>query len=171
MIDRKNKLIVVMSIFVLLLLLIYLLFLQMTNNGNLSNSKWNVKITGITENYTGTANEQSNSSYTDTTATFNTKLSEYGDSKTYTVSIENKGSVDAKLDNVQFTSPDYKETPIIYSIESEPDSVLVSGQSTKIVVKAFFDDKLIAKQIESLSPEEKLKTVSLKIKYKKIKKK
>ena len=80
---------------------------------------WLIEITNIeATTVVGTA-DAGTPSFTDTTATFDALLNAPGDSVTYTVTIENKGSIDAKLDSAVFTPDNEMGSPaIIYTYEN-----------------------------------------------------
>lgn len=165
--DKKNILIGILSFIVVSLLIGYIVFTQMLSN-NGPKSQWNVKITEITETNIGKAIDQTSPSYTDTSANFDVMLKEYGDSITYTITVKNEGKMNAKFEGLKITQSE--TSPIKYFVESQPsnNSVLSSLESTKIVIKVFFDDKLTSKQIDDLSLDEKTKKISLDFKYKQV---
>lgn len=79
---------------------------------------WNVKITGITaSNPIGKA-EAGNPTFTSTTATFNAKLKEPSDSVTYTVTVQNNGTIKAKLDDVVEALGSQSNDAIVYTLSS-----------------------------------------------------
>ena len=78
---------------------------QLTINGtsNIS-SEWKVLITDIqSEVLAGEATDVEEPSHTDTTATFKTNLVSPGDSMQYTVTVENRGNIDAVLKTLSKT--------------------------------------------------------------------
>lgn len=76
---------------------------------------WNVKITDITAtNVTGKANAGTPTA-TATTANFNATLAEPGDSVTYKVTVQNNGTLTAKLDDIAEVLDDSTNTAIVYS--------------------------------------------------------
>ncbi len=97
---NKNILIGALIAVVLIMGVGYAAFAQqLTINGNAEiTSKWDVHIDGITAGEpVGTATTKEAPTFTNTTATFSTNLVAPGDSLTYTVSIKNGGTLDAKV--------------------------------------------------------------------------
>lgn len=147
--DKKNILIGVLLLTIVIMSVGYAAFATTLNiNGSAQIAgDWDVSITGITPETTGTASEDPASSFTATTATFNAKLMKPGDSITYTITIENKGSIEAKLNSItltpQATTADggAGSEAILYEILSQPalDSTLASGAKTEVKVKVTYD--------------------------------
>lgn len=146
--DKKNILIGALIFAIVIMSVGYAAFATTLNiNGNATIAgKWDVQITGITPVISGTASDAT-ASFTATTATFDAKLMKPGDSITYTVDIENKGTIDAKLNSIVLTPESQKKDggtgsdAILYDIVSKPadSSVLAAGASTTVVVKVTYD--------------------------------
>ena len=105
--SRKQKNIVLGSLGAIILLMAigYAAFSTQLNINGTSNitSNFAVKITGITSgSIVGGASNASDPTYTDTTASFSTNLTSPGDSITYTITVENQGSIDATLTGIEF---------------------------------------------------------------------
>lgn len=98
-------------------------------------SNWNVKITNIeSQNIIGNVANVSNPTHTDLTATFNTKLSNPGDSIEYHIMIENQGDLDATLERISLSdpyNPAIKFTPL--GITEGAD--LTAGESATLIIK------------------------------------
>lgn len=104
-IKRKRTLISLCSFAVFLFLVIgyaaYTEQLKLKANYNVTEN-FNVKITNIeTTNLGGHAINAEAPTYTDTTATFNTKLYLPGDYAEYTVTVVNSGNIDAYLKTIE----------------------------------------------------------------------
>jgi hypothetical protein len=147
--DKKNILIGALVFAIVVMAIGYAAFATTLNiNGSATIAgSWDVEITGIEPSIEGTASEDPASSFTASTATFAAKLMKPGDSITYTITIENKGTIDAKLNSITLTPETAKaeggtgSDAIIYEIVSQPalDSALASGDSTTVVVKVTYD--------------------------------
>lgn len=110
----------------------------LTINGSASiNNSWNVEITNIvSKNKVGEASNNGVPVYTKTSATFKTVLVSPGDSMTYDVTIENNGTVDAKLSKITLT--DSNNPAIIFETSGiEENDVLRAGdqQLFTVIVK------------------------------------
>lgn len=125
---HKNTLIAVLLGVVLVMAVGYASFSQSLTISSSSeiNSKWDVRITNIAvkkimkegqevEVVTGTATDESMPSVSDrinaagTEATFSSILRSPGDSVTYDVTIENKGTLKAKVSSINWTNPTFAE--------------------------------------------------------------
>ncbi len=138
---KKDILIVAMVFSLCVMAVAYAMLSQRLEVSGTAKTKgqWDVQITGIEATATqgqGTS-ESANSNLT--TASFATSLYQPGDSVTYTVTVENKGALDAKLDSItSTTTPEAgtDENPyIIYTYEGiASQSVLAAGDSTTFTV-------------------------------------
>lgn len=133
---------------------------QLTINGSaeIVSGQWNVQITKIeatTIEGTAVAGTPTN---TATTATFDAQLYKPGDSVTYTVTVENNGTIDAVLDSSTFTEQTNGSPAIIYET-TNPASELPASGSTTFTVTATFDPNATAE------PEVKTKTITGIIEY------
>lgn len=144
--DKKNLLIGALLFTIIVMAVGYAAFSQtLTINGNATISgKWQVEITGITSEVTGTANAGT-PTFTTATATFNATLKKPGDSATYEVTVENKGDIDAKLDSITLTPQNVGtgegSSAILYEILNQPaqGSTLAAGDTTTVKVKVSYD--------------------------------
>ena len=147
--DKKNILIGVLLLTIVIMAVGYAAFATTLNiNGSASIAgAWDVSIVGITPQITGTASEDPASSFTTTTATFNAKLMKPGDSITYTITVKNKGSIEAKLSSIALTpqatvsESGAGSDAILYEILSQPavDSTLAPNAETEVKVKVTYD--------------------------------
>ncbi len=132
MYSNKKKIIIgVMMVAVLVMVVVYAaLMTRLTINGtgNIT-STWNIEITSITSNITGTAYNIENPTYNGTNATFNAGLRKPGDKIEYSITIKNSGSVDAIINevNVQTTG----SYVIIYTIEGIQNQERLASNATK----------------------------------------
>lgn len=99
---------------------------------------WQVEITKIeATNIVGQADAGTYSN-TISTASFDADLKQPGDAVTYTVTVENKGSIDARLDNATFTEQVDGSSAIIYTT-TNPGETLAAGASTTFTVTVTYD--------------------------------
>ena len=149
---QKNYIILGLSVIVLIMAVGYAAFSsQLKISGTSSvTSSWDVEITNIeSTNVIGSATNGSAPTYTKTTATFNTNLVSPGDSITYDVTVENKGSVDATLKTI--TKTDTNNSAILFETSGikEGDSLLV-GAKAHMLVKVTYN-QAIASQPKNLT--------------------
>ena len=143
---------------------------QLTINGTASiSSTWQVELTDIeSTGHTGTGvdvpyaagtAEDGTQLVNSTTAQFKADLKSPGDSVTYTVTVENKGNIDAEVGSITFTEGN-EAAPISYSYTgiSEGDPLNASGNTT-FTVTVTYDDS-----VES-QPEITDNTVTMTINY------
>ena len=113
---------------------------QLTINGtsNIS-SEWKVLITDIQSSVlNGTPENSEEPSHTETTATFKTNLVSPGDSMQYTVTVENRGSIDAVLKTLSKT--DSNNQAIIFEITGiEQGDTLKAHESTTFNVTVTYN--------------------------------
>ena len=113
---------------------------QLTINGtsNIS-SEWKVLITDIQSSVlNGTPENSEEPSHTETTATFKTNLVSPGDSMQYTVTVENRGSIDAVLKTLSKT--DSNNEAIIFEITGiEQGDTLKAHETTTFNVTVTYN--------------------------------
>src|SRR5574344_1112129 len=100
--DKKKNLIIggLLAAIVLMSVGYAALAQTLTINGTANiDATWDVQVTGITEGTLVGATTQT-TNFDTTSATFNVNLAYPGATATYNVAIENKGSIDAKLDSI-----------------------------------------------------------------------
>ena len=116
---------------------------QLTINGtsNIS-SEWKVLITDIQSSVLeGNATDAETPSHTDTTATFKTNLVSPGDSMQYTVTVENRGNIDAVLKTLSKT--DSSNDAIIFEITGiEQGDTLKAHKSTTFDVTVTYNSSI-----------------------------
>ena len=116
---------------------------QLTIKGtsNIS-SEWNVLITNIqSQVLNGTPEDEEEPSHTNTTVTFKTKLYSPGDKMRYTVTVENRGSIDAVLKTIENT--DSSNEAIIFTINGiEQGDTLKAKESKTFTVDVEYNSKV-----------------------------
>ena len=172
--DKKNILLGVLLVTVLTLSGAYAaLATTLTINGTAKISAgWNVEIISIDKAVpTGsTATDDTGSpDYTATTATFSTTLKKPGDTETYTITVKNSGTLDAKLSSITWSTTGSTSsinkatatsTPLYakHEIVSAPaaNAKLAVGETATVVVRVYWDESVdIPNTTESI--EETLK--------------
>lgn len=138
--DSKSVIIAALLVVVLAMAVGYAAFsTQLTVNGNAEiTGDWNVEITGIKATSTVGAAVAGTPTFTKTSATFDTDLKKPGDAVTYTITIENKGSIDAKLNTATWT-PQADGSPAIVYTYTDPSETLAAGATTTCTVTATYD--------------------------------
>ncbi len=151
---RKKDILILVMVFALCSMTVaYAMLSQRLEVSGTANTKgWSVEITGIEATATQGQGASESASSNLTTASFATTLYQPGDSVTYTVTVENKGVLDAKLDSITSTTTPELGTDdnpyIIYTYEGiTSDSILPAGESTTFTVTVQCNPE--AKQIEN----------------------
>ena len=159
---QKNNLIIGGLCCILLLMGIgYAAFsTQLKINGTSSiSSEWKVLITDITSgSIVGGASNASEPTHTDTTATFNTNLVSPGDSITYTIKVENRGSIDATLSSIDVNTGNNDAIEFETSGIEEGDSLL-QGASDELYVKVTYSNSVTSQ------PENTTSTITVTLNY------
>jgi len=130
--SRKNKIIIIMCIALLLMATGYaLVSTTLTIKGTSSvTDTWGVKIMSVSSAATGRAYNIVEPVYTDTSMTFSVGVKEPGDKMTFTITIQNFGTLAAMLESIDVTAG--SSDLIEYSIDGiEENSILPAG-ATKI---------------------------------------
>lgn len=144
--DKKNILIGALLFTIVVMAVGYAAFATTLNiNGTATIAgEWDVEITNIESAFTGTASDKTTPTYTATTATFDANLMAPGDTATYTVTVKNKGNIDAKLNSITLTPQADGSDAIIYTVKSQPNAndVLTAGSSTTVVIEAKYDENI-----------------------------
>jgi uncharacterized repeat protein (TIGR01451 family) len=149
--DNKNLIIAILLAAVLVMSVGYAALstsLQVGGTATIAtNAKWDVEITGITVKSTTGNVTPGTPTFTATTATFNTTLAQPGDSATYEVTIENKGTIDATYSSVtraiEAATGDNSVKGVIVYTDEEPapvGTVLAPGESKTATITVKFDD-------------------------------
>ena len=105
--------------------------LKISGTSNIT-SNWNVKITNIeSEVVSGAPTDAETPGYTDTTATFTTRLTSPGDTMQYDVTVSNEGDIDAKLDKI--TVPESNNPAIGFEVSGIEEGSLLEAKQTAIL--------------------------------------
>ena len=99
-------------------------------------SNFDIKITNIEEGTkTGKAESITKPTFTSNTASFNTKLSRANDSIEYIVEINNKGSINGKVENIEIINP--IETVSIEITGITKGEIIKAGEIKHYTVKVY----------------------------------
>ena len=130
---KKDVLIIVMLIAVVCMSSAFAVLSQRLEISGTATVKgnWGVEITGITPTATQGTGTSSSTNADLTVATFGAELLQPGDSVTYTVTVENKGNIDARLDSISS-----KATPEYGTDDNQYVSYTYDGISSNSVLKA-----------------------------------
>lgn len=104
--------------------------------------KWNVRIKSVDVTYVSEGCDAGEPEFTDTTVNFSAKLVKPGDYITYTILIENSGTIDAKLNRNSFTEDEDGPDAIVYKI-SDPIDVLEAGNIAVVLVHVGYDENAV----------------------------
>ncbi len=134
--------------------------IQINGTANIT-AQWKIMFTNIEEGKMNGAETNTEPSYTATTANFDVNLLYPGASAQYLVTVENKGSIDAELINIDGIEAANAETPtdITYSINAKENDPLPSGSKKDYIVTVQWDAD--ATEI----PESKTKTATITLNY------
>ena len=159
---QKNNLIIGGLCCILLLMGIgYAAFsTQLKINGTSSiSSEWKVLITDITSgSIVGGASNATEPTHTETTATFSTNLVSPGDSITYTVKVENRGTIDATLSSIEVNTGNNEAIEFETSGIEEGDNLL-QGTSDELYVKVTYSNSVTSQ------PENTTSTITVTLNY------
>lgn len=142
MTEKKKRNIIIGSLCAVVLLMGvgYAAFQTILNIEGTSNitSNWNVKITDVTtKNVVGTASNNIEPSFTDTSVTFKTDLKSPGDSLEYEVTVTNAGNLNAKVDRIALSDTNNPAIKFTSSGITEGD-VITAGSTGTLLVKVEF---------------------------------
>ena len=137
---RKRKIIIISLIGILLTMIVgYAAFsTNLTIKGTSKvTSNWDIRITNVTDGISkGEAKNTVKPSWTAQKASMEADLYQKGDSMEYEVTIENKGSLDAKLNDILTNIKNSNSEAILITFSGyTKGEVLESGQSKKVKVK------------------------------------
>ena len=105
--------------------------LKISGTSNIS-SNWSVKITNIQSKVvSGAPTDSQSPSYTDTTATFKTRLTSPGDTMQYDVTVSNEGDIDAKLDKINV--PESTNPAIGFEVSGIKEGALLEAKQSAIL--------------------------------------
>ncbi|MEI3508857.1 MAG: DUF6273 domain-containing protein [Bacilli bacterium] len=163
MTEKKKRNIIIGSLFSIVLLMVvgYAAFSTALNIKGTSNitSNWNVKITNVTtKNIVGTASNNGNPTFTDTSATFKTNLESPGDSLEYEVTITNAGNLNAKVDKITLSDTNNSAIKFTSSGLTEGD-IINAGSTSTLLVKAEFLSTI------SSTPDNKTSNLTVTVDY------
>jgi len=139
MTERKKRNIVIGALCGVLLLMAigYAAFSSILNIKGTTNisSNWDIRITNVeSKNIVGSASNAEDPEWDNLTATFKTNLEVPGDSIEYDVTVENKGTLNAKLDKINMTSSNNPAIKFTATGLKEGDK-LNAGSSAILTVK------------------------------------
>lgn len=101
---------------------------------------WAVRIKNVEVKDTCSGCSAGNPEFTDTTVSFNAKLSKPGDTITYLITIANEGTIDAKLEKIVFDlNPNVGSEDIFYYI-SDPKDDLDANTTTSFTIKIEYNE-------------------------------
>lgn len=134
--------------------------IQINGTANIT-AQWKITFTNIEEGKMTGAETNTEPSYTATTATFDVDLLYPGATAQYLLTVENQGSINAKLTSVDGIEEANEESPtdIKYSINAVEDDLLPSGSKKDYIVTVTWD----ADSTEI--PETKTKTATITLNY------
>ena len=140
---KNNKNILIASlVFVILVMMVgYIAFAKKLSVQGKSTvtGKWQVEITGIVPSTIGNA-EAGDPSHTSSTASFNSAFVNAGDSVSYSVTVENKGTIDAKLNDIKLATDKITENGqdnVVYEIINK--DILSAGKAITLEIKATYN--------------------------------
>ena len=149
---QRNYIILGLCSILLIMAAGYAAFRTQLNIKGTSNitSEWNVLITNIqSQIINGNPEDEEEPSHTDTTATFKTKLYSPGDKMRYTVTVENRGSIDAVLKTMENTNS--SNEAIIFTINGiEQGDTLKAKESKTFTVDVEYNSN-VESQPENLT--------------------
>ena len=160
---KKNYLIVALFIAIVAMSIGYAALAQvLTINGTANiDAKWDISITDIEVlNQVGATDKQL-PTYTNTTATFNVDLAYPGSSSTYLITVENKGTINAKLSEITGIDDANSANPtkIQYSVKkSDLNDELNVGESKTFEIKV---EWLSSDEDKNIISESKTATIGL----------
>ena len=133
---------------------------QLRINGTSSiSSNFSVLITDITSgSIVGGASNATEPTHTNTTATFSTNLTSPGDSITYTITVENQGSIDATLSSIDVNTGNNPAIEFETSGIKEGDNLL-QGESDELYVKVSYSNSVTSQ------PENTSSTIIVTLNY------
>ncbi len=160
---KKNYLIVALFIAIVAMSIGYAALAQvLTINGTANiDAKWDISITDIQVlNQVGATDKQL-PTHTNTTATFNVDLAYPGSSSTYLITVENKGTINAKLSEITGIDDANSANPtkIQYSVKkSDLNDELNVGESKTFEIKV---EWLSSDEDKNIISESKTATIGL----------
>lgn len=163
---NKNLLLVILLIAVIGMATGYAaLSQQLVINGTANiTTEWDVHISGITasgNNSSTGAKDKISPTYTSTSATFNVDLTQPGATAQYTLTVENSGTINAKLDSISGIKEAnaIEPTGITYTINAKENDALLSGDTKDYIVTVTWNADMTE------IPENKTKTATITLNY------
>ncbi len=144
--DHKNIVLAVLAITVLLMGYGYSVLLQelsIQGSAEINGATWQVEITGIEDKgLLGSAEVLEEPTFTKTTASLNSAFKYKGDSVIYQMTVENKGSMDAKLDSIQILPTGDSKSAVTYKVTNVTPgaTVLRAGEKNEIDVTVAYSN-------------------------------
>lgn len=121
--------------------------------------EWDVRITNMKAIQVSPGCDAGNPMFTDTTMGFYAKLVKPGDSITYEITIENKGTMDAKLETIDITPDEENGSERLHYENTTPATQLKKGETTKFTITVTYDTS------STEIPETKSKAITGTIEY------
>ena len=162
--QNKKKILLRLSIFLFLILIMAVGYASFATQLRLSGSAeiigaWDVRITNIEVVQASEGTNPGTPSFTNTSATFNAQLVKPKDEIIYRVTIQNLGSINAKLENVVFqTDEKTGSSAILYQTTSFANK-LKAGEKTSFDIIVTYDEN------SKIPPTTKTKTITGIIEY------
>jgi len=146
---KKNLIIIVMCVAICIMAIGYAAFnttLTITGTSNIT-SEWNVVFTSITQvSKTSGVTIESNPVVNGTSATFDVGLTSPGDKIVYEITIENKGTINAIIENIVASASD--SPAIIFSMEGVNIGDKIPNKTSKTLTVTIEYDKNVTSQPE-----------------------
>jgi len=146
---KKNLIIIVMCVAICIMAVGYAAFnttLTITGTSNIT-SEWNVVFTSITQvSKTSGVTIESNPVVNGTSATFDVGLALPGDKIVYEITIENKGTINAIIENIVASATD--SPAIIFSMEGVNIGDKIPNKTSKTLTVTIEYDKNVTSQPE-----------------------
>ena len=139
--NRKNIIIIAFLVALLVMAVGYSTFAtELTFNGNAEiTGEWDVRITDMKVTSVSDGCDAGTPEFTDTTINFDSKLEKPGDKITYLITIENLGTIDAVLSNIQIIPDDINGTKAITYRIINPVLELPKSSSTTMEITVEYD--------------------------------
>ena len=160
----KNILLIILLLVVLGMTIGYAALTQVLNINGTANitASWDIKITNIAEGTLSGATSKTAAivSGDKLSATFDVDLLYPGASATYIITVQNSGTIDAKLESITGidTANTSAPTEIKYSINATENEILAKGDSKKYTVTVKWEDS-------NAIPETKTKSTTITLNY------
>ncbi len=147
--NTKKIIITVLSVLVCIMALGYALLAQeLTIKGRASiDSRWKVEITDInSKDIIGDAVNKVDPSYTATTASFSVGFTQPGDSITYDITVTNKGTLDAVVENITVNKGNNSAIKYTTSGLKRGDKILKNNGTNILTIKVEYDANATVQQ-------------------------